>query len=144
MTTASTVAIAGQILDRTGFHLNYQIEFLGLSMEGLISYYFSSRIQIPDTELVESNDHHSLKSGVAEYDQLINMSPEFVSFTVKRFGYLFGITLSTPIFPLHFDRGLNASDAWIRLLYNAQMEFWWRGFSSGPANPAEESPGLYY
>ena len=53
ITTAITVAIAGQVLDRIGFHLNYQIVFLGLSLGGLISYYFSSRIQIPDAEPVE-------------------------------------------------------------------------------------------
>jgi len=120
MTTAITVAIAGQILDRIGFHLNYQIVFLGLSMGGLISYYFSSRIQIPDTELVESNSHHSIKSSLAEYYQLINSSPDFVSFTLKRFVYLFGITLATPLFPLYFVCELNASDAWIGLLYTAQ------------------------
>ena len=44
ITTAITVAIAGQILDRVGFHLNYQVVFIGLSFGGLISYYFSSRI----------------------------------------------------------------------------------------------------
>jgi MFS family permease len=120
MTTAITVAIAGQILDRIGFHLNYQIVFLGLSMGGLISYYFSSRIQIPDTEPVESINHHSIKSNLAEYYQLINSSPDFVSFTLKRFVYLFGITFAIPLFPLYFVRELNASDAWIGLLYTAQ------------------------
>jgi MFS family permease len=120
MTTAITVAIAGQILDRIGFHLNYQIVFLGLSMGGLISYYFSSRIQIPDTEPVESTRHQSIKSRMDEYYQLINTSPDFVSFTLKRFVYLFGITLATPLFPLYFVRELNASDAWIGLLYTAQ------------------------
>ena len=34
--------------------------------------------------------------------------------------YLFGITLATPLFPLYFVRELNASDAWIGLLYTAQ------------------------
>ncbi len=120
MTTAITVAIAGQILDRIGFHLNYQIVFLGLSMGGLISYYFSSRIQIPDTEPVESTNHNSIKSNLAEYYRLINTSPDFVSFTLKRFVYLFGITLAIPLFPLYFVRELNASDAWIGLLYTAQ------------------------
>jgi MFS family permease len=120
MTTAITVAIAGQVLDRIGFHLNYQIVFLGLSMGGLISYYFSSRIQIADTEPVETTNNHSIKSSVTEYYQLINTSPEFVSFTLKRFVYLFGITLATPLFPLYFVRELNASDAWIGLLYTAQ------------------------
>ena len=120
ITTAITVAIAGQVLDRIGFHLNYQIVFLGLSMGGLISYYFSSRIQIADAEPVQAISKGSIKSTLHEYSQLINSSPDFVSFTLKRFVYLFGITLGTPLFPLYFVRQLNASDAWIGLLYTAQ------------------------
>jgi hypothetical protein len=89
-------------------------------MGGLISYYSSSRIQIPDTELVASINHHSFKSNLAEYYQLINSSPKFVSVTLKQFVFLFGITLATPLFPLYFVRELNASDAWIRLLYTTQ------------------------
>jgi MFS family permease len=93
---------------------------LGLSLGGLVSYYFSSRIQIPDSEPVEITSTSSLKSRLGEYSQLINSSPEFVSFTIKRFVYLFGITLATPLFPLYFVREVNASDAWIGILYTAQ------------------------
>lgn len=120
ITTAITVAIAGQVLDRIGFHLNYQLVFLGLSLGGLISYYFSSRIQIPDAEPVQASSKGSIKSSLREYYHLINNEPAFVSFTLKRFVYLFGITLATPLFPLYFVRQLNASDAWIGLLYTAQ------------------------
>jgi MFS family permease len=120
LTTAITVALAGQVLDRVGFHLNYQIVFLALSMGGLISYYFSSRIQIPDAEPVAKTARGSIKSSLQEYYRLISGSPEFVRFSVKRFVYLFGITLGTPLFPLYFVRQLNASDAWIGLLYTAQ------------------------
>src|SRR4030043_1650169 len=120
ITTAIAVAIAGQVLDRIGFHLNYQIVFIALSMGGLISYYISSRIQIPDTDPVAVSPHRSIKSSAREYFLLINQEPAFVSFTLKRFGYLFGITLATPLFPLYFVRELNASDAWIGFLYTAQ------------------------
>ncbi len=120
LTTAITVALAGQVLDRVGFHLNYQVVFLGLSMGGLISYYFSSRIQIPDVEPAPHSSRGSVKSSFQEYYRLITGSPEFVRFSVKRFVYLFGITLGTPLFPLYFVRQLNASDAWIGLLYTAQ------------------------
>jgi MFS family permease len=120
ITTAIAVAIAGQVLDHIGFHLNYQLVFVGLSMGGLISYYFSSRIQIADAEPVENISTGSIKSSLHEYSQLIKSSPDFVSFTLKRFVYLFGITLGTPLFPLYFVRQLNASDAWIGLLYTAQ------------------------
>jgi MFS family permease len=120
ITTAITVAIAGQILDRIGFHLNYQIVFIGLSLGGLISYYFSSRIQIPDVDPAPVSSKGSIKSNLREYYYLINQEPAFVSFTLKRFVYLFGITLATPLFPLYFVRELNASDAWIGFLYTAQ------------------------
>jgi MFS family permease len=120
ITTAITVAIAGQILDRIGFHLNYQVVFIGLSLGGLISYYFSSRIQIPDADPVPVASKGSIKSSLREYYHLINQEPAFVSFTLKRFVYLFGITLATPLFPLYFVRQLNASDAWIGLVYTFQ------------------------
>jgi MFS family permease len=120
LTTAVTVAIAGQVLDRVGFHLNYQIVFLGLSLGGLISYYFSSRIRIPDADPTQPVARGSIKSTLREYSQLLGTSPNFVSFTLKRFVYLFGITLGTPLFPLYFVREIKASDAWIGLLYTAQ------------------------
>jgi MFS family permease len=120
ITTAIATAIAGQVLDRVGFHLNYQIVFVGLSLGGLISYYFSSRIQIPDVDPVPTSPKSSIKSSVREYYHLVNQQPAFVSFTLKRFVYLFGITLATPLFPIYFVRELNASDAWIGFLYTAQ------------------------
>lgn len=120
ITTAIAVAIAGQVLDKIGFHLNYQVVFIGLSFGGLISYYFSSRIQIPDIEPVPTSPHRSIKSSLSEYYRLINQEPAFVSFTLKRFVYLFGMTLATPLFPLYFVRELKASDAWIGFLYTAQ------------------------
>jgi MFS family permease len=120
ITTAIAVAIAGQLLDRIGFHLNYQIVFIGLSMGGLISYYFSSRIQIPDVDPIPASPKGSIKSGIRDYYRLINQEPAFVSFTLKRFVYLFGITLATPLFPLYFVRELDASDAWIGNLYTLQ------------------------
>jgi len=120
MTTAIAVAIAGQVLDRIGFHLNYQVVFIGLSLGGLISYYFSSRIQIPDIDPVPESSKGSVKSSLRAYYNLISQEPAFVSFTLKRFVYLFGITLATPLFPLYFVRELNATDAWIGFLYTAQ------------------------
>jgi hypothetical protein len=51
-TTATTVIIVGQVLDWIEFPLNYQVVFMGLSIGGLISYYYSSHIKIPDSEIV--------------------------------------------------------------------------------------------
>jgi Na+/melibiose symporter-like transporter len=120
ITTAIAVAIAGQVLDLINFHLNYQVVFIGLSLGGLVSYYFSSRIQIPDVDTVPEAAKGSITSSVRGYYNLINKEPAFVSFTLKRFVYIFGVTLATPLFPLYFVRELNATDAWIGFLYTAQ------------------------
>jgi MFS family permease len=120
ITTAITVAIVGQVLDQIGFHLNYQIVFLTLSFGGLISYYFSSHIKLADNEPILENSKVSIKSSLHEDFRLIRNEPNFVSITLKQFVYLFGITLGTPLFPLYFVRQVNASDAWIGLLYTAQ------------------------
>ena len=120
LTTTIAVALAGQVLDHVGFHLNYQVVFIGLSLGGLLSYYASSRIKIADNDPVEKSPKVSLKSSLKEYHQLIRSSPNFVSFTLKQFVYFFGITLATPLFPLYYVRQINASDAWIGLVYTAQ------------------------
>jgi MFS family permease len=120
ITTAITVALVGQVLDRIDFHLNYQLVFLGLSLGGLVSYYFSSRIQIPDAEPMPISSGGSIISSLREYYRLVIQEPAFVSFSLKRFVYFFGITLGTPLFPLYFVRQLEATDAWIGLLYTAQ------------------------
>jgi hypothetical protein len=66
LTTAITTAIAGYLLDNIGFHLNYQIVFMGLSIGELVSYYFSSRIQITDAEPRLSTTRQSIKSNLTE------------------------------------------------------------------------------
>ncbi len=50
LTTTITVLMIGQLLERVGFPFNYQIMFIGLSVGGLISFYFSSHIQLDDAE----------------------------------------------------------------------------------------------
>ena len=123
LTTTIAFALADQVLERVGFHLNYQLVFIGLSLGGLISYYASSRIRIADTSQVSQPPRISIKTGMKEYAQLVRSSPGFISITLKQFVYLFGITLGTPLFPLYFVRQINASDAWIGLLYTAQTAF---------------------
>ncbi len=120
LTTTIAVALSGQMLDRINFHLNYQVIFIGLSLGGLLSYYASSRIKIPPNQPTVQPARTSLKANLREYYRLIKSSPDFISFTFKQFVYLFGAILGTPLFPLYFVRQLNASDAWIGLLYTAQ------------------------
>ena len=120
LVTAITVAVAGQVLDRIGFPLNYQVVFIALSLGGLVSYIFSSRIQIPDTPQSPIPSGLSLSQRTRDYFSLLRAHPDFVRFSVKRFVYLFGSTLAVPLFPLYYVRQVHASDAAIGLINTAQ------------------------
>jgi len=120
VTTAITVAIAGQILDRLNFPINYQLVFMVLSVGGLLSYAYSSRIELPAAEPPPRQPGQSFSQRFKGYVSLIRSQPAFVSFTAKRFVYLSGAALATPLFPLYFVREVNASDAWIGIINTAQ------------------------
>ena len=115
-TTSIAVVITGYVLDHLGFHFNYQIVFLVLSVGGLISYYFSSKLDLPPLIPVEDLKSAGRFARVKEYFQLIGSQKPFIQFAIRRFVYLSGISLATPLFPLFYVRVLKANDAWIGLI----------------------------
>lgn len=120
LTTAITVAIVGQVLDRIVFPLNYQLVFLALSVGGLISYYFSSHILLPDAEPPEQLTGGFSKEGLKTYACLIRNEPAFISFALKRFVFFSGVSLAAPLFPLYFVKVVKASNSWIGFISTAQ------------------------
>jgi hypothetical protein len=120
LTTALTVAAVGQILDRIAFPINYQVVFVGLSLGGLISYYYSSHIILPDVEPLEQEKSPSLRGRISQYIELIRGEPAFVSFTAKRFVFLSGSALAMPLLPLYYVREVQANDASIGLIATVQ------------------------
>jgi len=119
-TTAVTVALVGQLLDRINFPLNYQVVFLGLSIGGLISFYFSRQLVLPDVEPTPITSGGSLRVRVREYLSLLLAEKDFVRFSILRFVYLFAVTLATPIFPLYYVREVQASNSWIGVINTTQ------------------------
>lgn len=119
-TTAITVAVMGQILDNLGFPFNYQVVFLGLSVGGLISFYFSSHIEVPDNEPLPTQPDLPWLERFKGFVRLIGSEPAFVSFTTKQFVYTTGTALATPLFPLYYVHDVQASDTWIGLINTAQ------------------------
>mgnify|MGYP005811529845 CR=1 FL=1 len=115
-TNAISALIAGQVLDRLAFPLNYQVVFLALSMGGLISYYFSSKISLPDQPRVIQTSKRSIKQQLQDYVHLILSEKPFVSFVLKRFVFLTGVALAAPLLPIYFVRSLRASDSSIALI----------------------------
>lgn len=111
LTNAVITFAATQMLDRVAFPFNYQILFLGLSAGGLISYYFSSRIVLPDQTPPPLAQGQSLLETLRNYQTLLRQHPAFTSFVSKRLVYLSGIALGAPIFPLYFVKSVSATDA---------------------------------
>jgi hypothetical protein len=128
LTTAITVVIVGQILDRIGFPINYQIVFIGLSVGGLISYYYSSHIDLPDAEPPPRLPGQSAKQRFNGFVELIRSQPAFVSFMAKRFVYVSGTTLAAPLFPLFYVREVHATDAWIGIINTVQTGIMMLGY----------------
>ena len=135
LTTSITVVIVGQVLDRMGFPFNYQIVFMALSIGGLISYYFSSHLEIPLREIpIQTEKTNRLVRFKKYWAQIYNHKP-FMNFAIRRFIYLSGVSLAAPLFPLYLVRELHASDAWIGLISTSSTAvmvvgyFFWVGRS---------------
>jgi MFS family permease len=120
LTNAVTVAIAGQVLELFNFPINYQVVFTGLSIGGLLSYYFSSRITLPDSEPPPTLPGRTIGQRLSEYFRLVFAHQDFVTFSIKRFVFQFGMLLATPLLPIYYVREVQASDAWIGYFSTAQ------------------------
>lgn len=121
VTTTICVLAIGQLLDKVVFPLNYQIMFIFLSLGGLISFYFSSHIALQPT--IPSSLGYGKKpffESVKEYKDLIFKEKPYLSFIVKRFIFLTGSALATPLIPLYLVRVVHASDGWISVINTSQ------------------------
>jgi predicted MFS family arabinose efflux permease len=102
-----------RVINLVAFPTNYAYMFLGLSLGGLVSYYFSNRIRIPDQPPVPVVKSRSLAESLRNYRTLLRTSPAFLSFASKRFVYLSALALSAPVMPLFLVRRVEATDAQI-------------------------------
>ncbi len=55
-----------------------------------------------------------------DYVHLVAGEKAFVSFSLRRLVYIFGITLAAPLFPLYYVREVGATDAWIGIFSTVQ------------------------
>ena len=116
--TTLAVLVVGNVLARVAFPLNYQLVFLGLSMGGFVSLYYSTHIVLPDATPPPADK--SRGQGAKAYIGLIRSQPAFVSFALKRFVYFSALALAAPLFPLYYVRVVKASDSWISYISLAQ------------------------
>jgi len=115
LTSVVMTFLVTRTIDLVEFPRNYELMFFGLSIGGLISYYFSNQIKLPNhasrpTVLAPSS---SAFDSARNYFSLIRGAPAFTSFALKKFVYVSAITLSQPIMPLFLVREVKATDSQI-------------------------------
>ncbi len=118
--------VVTRLINLVPFPYNYAYMFIGLSVGGLISYYFSSRIQVPDQSPPPLSKGGSVRETLRNYRLLLQETPAFTSFVTKRFVYLSAIALGAPLFPLYFVRVVGATDrniGTITMIINLVMLF---------------------
>jgi MFS family permease len=113
LTTVVMTFFVTRTIDLLEFPYNYALMFLGLSLGGLISFYFSRKIKLPDQTPLALAPSASAFDSARNYFSLIRGAPAFASFATKKFVYYSAIMLSQPIMPLFFVREVKATDSQI-------------------------------
>jgi MFS family permease len=128
LASAAAMMAAGYFLDLVRFPLNYQLVLIGLSAGGLISFFSSNRIELPDAEPPQHTVALPLVQRFKGHIDLIRQERPFTAFTAKRFVFMMGWMLALPLFPLYYVRVLHASDAWIGAINSTQTAAMLLGF----------------
>ncbi|MBI5953218.1 MAG: MFS transporter [Chloroflexi bacterium] len=113
LTTVVMTFFVTRTIDLIDFPYNYSVMFLGLSVGGLISFYFSRKIKVPDQTRLALGSSSSALESARSYFSLIRGAPAFTSFALKKFVYYSALMLSQPIMPLFFVREVKATDSQI-------------------------------
>ena len=113
LTSVVMTFLVTRVIDLVEFPRNYEMMFFGLSIGGLISYYFSNQIKLPDQTPPVFVTSSSAFESARNYLSLIRSEPAFVSFASKKFVYFSAMTLSAPIMPLFLVREVKATDSQI-------------------------------
>ena len=117
LTTVVGTFFVTRMIDLIQFPYNYAVMFLGLSLGGLLSYYFSRRIIIPDqVPLTRGASSLSVLDTARSYYAMIRSAPAFTSFALKKFVYYSALVLSQPIMPLFLVRVVKATDSQIGII----------------------------
>lgn len=113
--SAISVAIAGWLLEQYAFPGNYQLVFIVSFLGGMLSFFFSSRIQITTTPT--TTQHQSgIRALLQESVGMLRDVPAFSRYITATFVFNCGIWMAMPLFPLYWVHVVNAKDFEIGLV----------------------------
>jgi hypothetical protein len=120
LTTAITVALIGQLLDRLPFPANYQLIFVCFSIAGLVSYWFSSKFRVPEHAPERRAPGGPRFGRLRDTIRTIRAEPAFLHYSVRQLVYVVGTRFAVPLIPLYYVREVGAPDAWIGIIATGQ------------------------
>ena len=109
LTTAITVALIGQLLDRLAFPMSYQVAFVGFSIAGLVSYWFTMRFRVPDHPLPAPPERGRRFGRTIEMIETVRSQPAFLRYSARQLVFVVGTRFAVPLIPLYYVRVLGAS-----------------------------------
>ncbi|WP_298482497.1 MFS transporter [uncultured Chloroflexus sp.] len=111
LATAVTVALIGRVLDQIPFPLNYQVVFIGSVAGGLLSFFFSRAITLPErTPIATQRGDNSLLVALKQ------APPAFMHYAWSAFVFRSGVAMAIPLLPLYYVRETGLNDSWIGLI----------------------------
>lgn len=120
LTMAIAVALTGQFLDRTAFPMNYALVFVGFTLAGLVSFYFSRQFRLAEVDPPAAATGVSRRARVRAALALIRSQRMFLHYSVRQLVYVAGTRMALPLVPLYFVRVVEAPDAWIGIIATGQ------------------------
>jgi hypothetical protein len=120
LTAAITAFIAGQLLERFAFPINYQLFFVIATAFGLLACTFAIRIVVPDQAPADPAAETGIRARLGGYVGLLRSQPPFLRFVGMRSFVTFGTSLAAVLVPLWLIREANASDSWVGIIATAQ------------------------
>jgi Na+/melibiose symporter-like transporter len=113
--SAISVAFAGWLLEQYAFPGNYQLVFIVSFIGGMLSFFFSSRIQI--TTVPTTTSHQSgIRALLRESVGMLREVPAFGRYIGATFVFNCGIWMAMPLFPLYWVHVVQAKDFEIGLV----------------------------
>lgn len=124
ISNALSVAAVGWALDVIRFPINYQIVFICSFIGGMISYYFSTSIVLPEGAVGKPQEQPSeYTSRLAAWRGMLHLLGDYRPFTrfiFSQFVFRCGMAMAIPLFPLYWVRSIGAPDTAIGLINTVQ------------------------
>jgi MFS family permease len=111
--TVGTLA-AGMWLERVRFAANYQMLYLTGFAASMVSIYYITRVQAPDSQVAPvTADRSSLRERLGWARQAFADQPDFGRLVVDTLAHGLGVWMVGPLYVLYFVRELGATEGWI-------------------------------